>query len=50
MVEAAPILLRHVLGLDGEGFADYCRRSGWTWERQAGVYQLVLVRMGDTSV
>lgn len=33
VVEAAPILRRHVMGLDGRRFAALCARMGWSFER-----------------
>jgi hypothetical protein len=32
VVEAAPILRRHVIGLDGRAFAAVCARKGWSFE------------------
>jgi hypothetical protein len=31
-VEAAPILRRRAMGLDGRAFVDFCRRNRWTWQ------------------
>jgi hypothetical protein len=33
VVEAAPILRRHVMGLDGRKFAALCAHMGWTFDK-----------------
>ena len=32
IVRAAPILRRHLMGLDGKAFVACCKARGWAWQ------------------